>query len=179
VSQLFCQLGELEKMFVIDPSGFINESNLNHPSYNTTTNKFRNIDTIRLSNGETVTYSWFDVAHQGHIIVARLIILTRILDMPKTSVLVQDLVKKGMHFLEFLNWIDVGNYSNNCATHLHFMIDIVGRNCIHKNDQDLAEKYLKFLEMKGLAAADHNLNRMQRIWNDEFVSDDEKDVLTW
>lgn len=179
VNQILYKLTECEEMFVIDKSGIITESNLNHPSHNSLVKNFKNIETVGSSGGNPITYSWFDVSHQGHIIAARLITLTKLMEIPNTSPLVQDIVKKGLAFLDFVNVIDIDTYENKCPTHLHVMIDVLGRCCIYETDQLQTEKYLKLLKKLGLASADHNLQKLQRIWNNDFISDNEEDILTW
>lgn len=171
-------LHDCEQMYVIDKSGFITESNLNHPSHNKLIKNFNNIDTILKTNGESVTMSWFDISHQSHVIVARLILLTKILEISKYSVLIQDLVRKSLSFLNFLNFIDVKQYKNKCAAHLHLLIDIVGRNCIYDEDKRLTETFLNLLNSFGLASSMFNLTKLKKIWNNEEL-DQEEDVLTW
>jgi hypothetical protein len=171
------QLDNLEEMDIIDKSGLIPTSNPNHPS-NNKLEGFDAIDTIKLPSGEEITLSWFDISHQTHIITARIVFLVRVLEFGRSSIFIQELVKKGLRFVKFFD--QVPDYRNVCMTHLHMMMSSLGKFCLDEDDQRLVEKYLKALYSMGLASAGHNLARLQRIWRNEIKSDEEEeDVLTW
>ncbi|CDR41978.1 CYFA0S08e02212g1_1 [Cyberlindnera fabianii] len=171
------QLDNLEQMSIIDKSGYIPPSNPNHPSHGRV-DGFKSIDLLRLRDGREIVVSWFDISHQTHIVTARVVFLTRVLEMPRTTVFIQELVSKASGYISFLN--DIENYRNPCMTHLHMMAAVVGKCCIREYDQKLVEKFLTICCSMGLASAGHNLKKLQRIWRNEVQSDEEEDdVLTW
>ncbi|ODV71808.1 Zn(II)2Cys6 transcription factor CYBJADRAFT_164107 [Cyberlindnera jadinii NRRL Y-1542] len=170
------QLDNLEEMFIIDKSGIIPPSNPNHPSHNRVKG-FDAIDTVRFPSGDEITLSWFDIAHQTHIIAARVVFLNRVLLFEKNSIFIQELVKKALRYLEFLRIQP--NYRNCCMTHLHMLISVIGGLCLDEKDRQLVEIFLKACYNLGLASAGHNLERIQRIWRNEVQSGEEDDVLTW
>lgn len=185
IETLMVQLHSLQQKEIIDKSGIIPSTNPNHPSQTNffQQNNFDSIETIKLPiQNKTQTLSWYDISHQAHIIAAKLIIMTKILEFHKSTSIIQDLVRKALNFIRFLNEID--HYNNKCITHLHFVMVIVGPNCITIQDQSLVRKFLELCRSMGLESAAHNLKKFEKIWlnGDEHNDDDdgeEEDILTW
>lgn len=181
IDQITIKLHELENKSIIDKSGIISNMNPNHPknSLNLLKN-FNNIETIKFLNNEEVTYSWFDISHQSHLIGCKLVFLTKVLEYPKTSIIIQNLVSKGLKFIEFLSKISIielKNYLNFSFCHLHFPISVIGELCLKKEQQELVELYLNKIFTMGLDSANYNLMRLKKIWNNEKI--EVEDILTW
>lgn len=180
IEAISVQLSILQQKEIIDKSGIIPISNPNHPSQTSFFQSFDSIETINFNNN-SVTFSWYDISHQSHVLAAKIVFMTKIMEYSKKTTLVQDLVGKALHFVRFLN--DVENYTNKCITHLHFVVVLVGPNCIEADDQNLVRKFLKMCINMGLESATHNLKKFEKIWaNAEDCStfeDDEEDILTW
>lgn len=180
VEAISVQLAMLQEKEIIDKTGIIPPTNPNHPSQTSLFKNFESIETVKLKTGESVTFSWYDISHQSHIIAAKLVLLTKILEMRKTSILIQDLVSKALHFIRFLNNVD--HYTNRCITHLNFVMVLIGPHCVKIEDQALVRKFLQMCRSMGLESAGHNLKKIETVWSkgDEYFSeDDEEDILTW
>ncbi|CCH41326.1 Lysine biosynthesis regulatory protein [Wickerhamomyces ciferrii] len=180
IETLMIELNNLQNREIIHKSGIIPHSNPNHPSKTSAFQNFQSIQTITINN-EPITYSWYDISHQCHTIAAKLVLMTRIMEQPKTSILVQSLVKQVLKFIEVLNQVE--NFDNVCITHLNFVIVLVGRSSIYPQDQELIRKFLKLGYSMGLESCEHNLGKLEKKWannnDDDTDEEEEEDVLTW
>lgn len=184
IETILVQLSTLQNKQIIHKSGIIPPTNPNHPSQTTFFQQFESIETIRLPNNKSITLSWYDISHQTHTIAAKVVLLTKIMETPKTSIMIQDLVQKALNFIRFLD--HVVDYNNKCVTHLHFVMVLVGPNCIKYEDQVLVKKFLELCRSMGLESAGHNLRKLEKIWsnfnfdgNETDGTENEEDILTW
>lgn len=178
IHRLISMIEDLQEKIIIDKSIYISP---NHPLHNFRPNnpdKSSSIDTRTLKTGQTITLSLFDISHQTHTIGAKLVLLTSIMELPKTSILVQETVKQGLSYIRFLEELD--GFDNICISHLHFPMSQIGKHCIESRDQALVEKFMKIAHGMGLYSANHNLDKLKKIWkNEDIDEDDEQDFLTW
>lgn len=178
INELMNLIEDLEKKIIIDKNIYIPK---NHPLHNFKPNnpdKSTSIDTRILKNGETITLSLFDITHQTHTLGAKVVLLTSIMELPKTSTIVQQVVQQALSYIRFLEQLD--GFDNICISHLHFPMSQIGKLCIEPRDQALVEKFMKIVHGMGLYSANYNLNKLKKIWkNEEINEDDEQDFLTW
>ncbi|KAH3672127.1 hypothetical protein WICMUC_004442 [Wickerhamomyces mucosus] len=173
ISEIMSELTILGKKSIIDKSGIIPITNPNHPINNLIDNSL-NQSISKVSDDLVLSLS--DISNQSHILAGQIIMLNQILQIPKESTVIQELVSKCLNFLTFLKPIDF-DYNNLCITHLHMAIVILGKCCILDDDKNLVRRFLKKLGEMGLDSAFYNLKKLESTW--KGINEVEEDILTW
>lgn len=167
---------QLEYEF-IDKSGIIPISNQSHPTNSKIVDNA--IDLVTMKNGQTLAISWYDISHQTQVLSFLLIVLLKLLGIPKESIAVQQVVKRIMSLFTFL---DSENPPVNFRTcYCNFAVLIAGLNAIDEETKDLVRKYYEVNGSRFRRLTEHNLNRLEKVWNGKegkFNLEDQ-DVLTW
>lgn len=168
---------QLEYEF-IDKSGVIPPENQSHPDNSHIDDNA--IDLVVLRSGERVAISWYDISHQTQVLSVLLIVLLKLLGIPKESITIQQVVKKIMSFFKFLDSDEAPRNSRTCYS--NFAVFIAGFNAMDESTRDLVRAYYKLNGGRFRKLTEHNLNRLRKVWygtdggNYRLV---DEDVLTW
>lgn len=167
---------QLEYEF-IDKSGIIPITNQFHPNNSKTIDNA--IDLVTLKNGETIAISWYDISHQSQVLSFLLIILLKLLGIPKESTVVQQIVEKIVSFFLFVDSSNPPRNSRSC--YCNFAILIAGLNAINENTRQIIKKYYSLNGSRFLKLTEHNLKRLQEVWYGENgkCKAEDLDILTW
>ena len=163
----------------INKSGIIPPTHQSHPKNSGIHDNA--IDLVTLRNGEEIAISWYDISHQTQVLSFLLIVLLKLLGIPKESLSIQDVVKRIMSFFKFL---DSDNPPKNLRTcYSNFAVLIAGMNAMDEETRDIVRSYYKLNGSFFRRLTEHNLNRLERVWygkeseaNYELA---DQDVLTW
>ncbi|SJM81809.1 probable Lysine biosynthesis regulatory protein LYS14 [Zygosaccharomyces bailii] len=161
----------------IDRSGIIPPDSRSHPDNSHIDDNA--IDIVTLRSGERIAISWYDISHQTQVLSILLIVLLKLLGMPKESIAVQQVVKKVMSFFKFLDSDEAPRNSRTCYS--NFAVLIAGLNAMDEDTRNVVRAYYKLNGGKFRRLTEHNLNRLEKVWNgkdgDYRLADE--DVLTW
>lgn len=171
---------QLEYVF-IDKSGVIPLSNPNHPKNSGIVDNA--IDMVKLkTNDEVIAISWYDISHQTQVLSFLLIVLLKLLGIPKESIMIQQVVEKITGFFQFL---DSDSPPKNLRTcYCNFAILIAGLNAQDEKTRNIVKKYYKVNGDRFQRLTEHNLNRLEKVWygvkdSGEKYKLENQDVLTW
>ena len=161
----------------INKTGIIPSDNQSHPK---TSNIHDNaIDMVTLKNGEEIAISWYDISHQTQVLSFLLIVLLKLLGIPKESITIQQVVKRIMSFFKFLNSDSPPHNSRTC--YCNFAVLIAGLNAMDEETRAIVKRYYKINGGKFQRLTEHNLNRLEKVWygKDQSYRLEEQDVLSW
>ncbi|KAL6950102.1 hypothetical protein ACO0QE_000774 [Hanseniaspora vineae] len=171
---------QLEYVF-IDKSGVIPLTNPSHPNNSGILDNA--IDMVKLrTNNEVIAISWYDISHQTQVLSFLLIVLLKLLGIPKESIMIQQVVEKITGFFQFL---DSDSPPKNLRTcYCNFAILIAGLNAQDEKTRNIVRKYYKVNGDRFQRLTEHNLNRLEKVWygvkdSDEKYKLEDQDVLTW
>lgn len=167
---------QLEYEF-IDKTGIIPPVSQSHPDNSNINDNA--IDLVTLRSGEKIAISWYDISHQTQVLSFLLIILLKLLGIPKESITIQQVVKKIMSFFKFLDSEMPPRNSRTCYS--NFAVLIAGLNAMDEETRDIVRNYYKLNGSRFQRLTEHNLNRLEKVWygkdgNYKLV---DQDVLTW
>ncbi|CDO95531.1 unnamed protein product [Kluyveromyces dobzhanskii CBS 2104] len=167
---------QLEYQF-IDKSGVIPADNQSHPSNSKVFDHA--IDLVTLKNGETIAISWYDISHQTQVLSFLLIVLLKLLGVPKESIAVQQVVKRVMALFRFLDSEQPPVNLRTCYS--NFAVLIAGLNAIDEETKFLVRKYYEVNGSRFRRLTEHNLNRLEKVWsgNEGKFNLQDQDVFTW
>ncbi|AQZ09494.1 LYS14 (YDR034C) [Zygosaccharomyces parabailii] len=161
----------------IDRSGIIPPDSRSHPDNSHIDDNA--IDIVTLRSGERIAISWYDISHQTQVLSILLIVLLKLLGIPKESIAIQQVVKKVMSFFKFLDSDEAPRNSRTCYS--NFAVLIAGLNAMDEETRNVVRAYYKLNGGKFRRLTEHNLNRLEKVWNgkdgDYRLADE--DVLTW
>lgn len=169
---------QLEYEF-INKTGIIPENHQSHPKNSGIHDNA--IDQVTLRNGEEIAISWYDISHQTQVLSFLLIVLLKLLGIPKESLSIQNVVKRIMSYFKFL---DSDNPPMNPRTcYSNFSVLIAGLNAMDEETRDVVRSYYKLNGSRFSRLTEHNLNRLERVWygksSDPNYELADQDVLTW
>lgn len=167
---------QLEYEF-IDKSGIIPAESQSHPDKNNIDDNA--IDIVLLRSGERIAISWYDISHQTQVLSFLLIVLLKLLGIPKESITIQQVVQKIMEFFKFL---DSDNPpQNNRTCYSNFAVLIAGLNAMDEDTRNIVRTYYKVNGGRFQRLTEHNLNRLESVWygKDGKYKLADQDVLTW
>ncbi|CCK71539.1 Lys14p KNAG_0H01260 [Huiozyma naganishii CBS 8797] len=167
---------QLEYQF-IDKSGIIPVGSSSHPEKSFI--KDNAIDTVTLRNGEKIAISWYDISHQTQVLSFLLIVLLKLLGIPKESISVQQVVQKIMSFFKYLDSDDPPQNSRTCYS--NFAVLMAGLNAMDEDTRNIVKRYYKVNGANFRRLTEHNLTRLEKVWygtDDDYKLADQ-DVLTW
>ncbi|CCD22730.1 Lys14p NDAI_0A05750 [Naumovozyma dairenensis CBS 421] len=167
---------QLEYEF-IDKSGIIPPHSQSHPDNSHIEDYAINLVTLR--NGKTIAISWYDISHQTQVLSFLLIVLLKLLGIPKESPIVQQVVKRLLSFFSFLDSEAPPHNSRTC--YCNFAVLIAGLNAIDEETRDVVRKYYDLNGKKFQRLTEHNLNRLEKVWysKEGTYKMVDQDVLTW
>lgn len=167
---------QLEYQF-IDKSGVIPADNQSHPSNSKILDHA--IDLVTLKNGDVIAISWYDISHQTQVLSFLLIVLLKLLGIPKESIAVQQVVKRIMSLFRFLDSDQPPVNLRTCYS--NFAVLIAGLNAIEEETKYLVRKYYEVNGSRFRRLTEHNLNRLEKVWsgNAGKFNLEDQDVLTW
>lgn len=137
------------------------------------------IDIVTLRNNERIAISWYDISHQTQVLSFLLIVLLKLLGIPKESITIQQVVRKIMSFFKFLDSEDPPKNMRTCYS--NFAVLIAGLNAMDEETRNLVRRYYEINGSKFRRLTEHNINRLEKVWygtEDEYKLADQ-DVLTW
>ncbi|KAK5959078.1 Lys14p PWA37_003758 [Arxiozyma heterogenica] len=167
---------QLEYEF-ISKTGIISKESQSHPDNSHISDNA--IDIVTLKNGERVAISWYDISHQTQTLSFLLIVLLKLLGIPRESITIQQVVKRIMSFFFF---VDSENPPQNARTcYSNFAVLLAGLNAMDEDTRDLVRKYFKLNRGTSRRLTEHNLNRLEKVWSgtEEDYKLADQDVLTW
>lgn len=167
---------QLEYEF-IDKTGVIPIKNQSHPENSKIIDNA--IDLVTLKSGETIAISWYDISHQTQVLSFLLIVLLKLLGIPRESIAVQQVVKRIMSLFKFLDSEKPPTNLRTC--YCNFAVLYAGLNAIDSETQDLVRKYYEVNGFRFRRLTEHNLNRLEKVWKgtEGKFSLEDQDVLTW
>lgn len=167
---------QLEYEF-ISKTGIISIESQSHPDNSHIEDNA--IDIVILRNNERIAISWYDISHQTQVLSFLLIVLLKLLGIPKESITIQQVVQKIMSFFKFL---DSENPPQNLRTcYSNFAVLIAGLNAMDEDTRNLVRRYYEINGTKFRRLTEHNINRLEKVWygtEDDYKLADQ-DVLTW
>lgn len=167
---------QLEYEF-IDKSGIIPPESQSHPDNSNISDNA--IDLVTLRSGGEIAISWYDISHQTQVLSFLLIVLLKLLGIPKESITIQQVVKKIMSFFKFLDSEAPPRNSRTCYS--NFAVLIAGLNAMDEETRDIVRSYYKLNGSRFQRLTEHNLNRLEKVWygKDGNYRLADQDVLTW
>lgn len=168
---------QLEYEF-IDKSGIIPRDSQSYPLNSQIEDNA--IDLVTLRDGKIIAISWYDISHQTQVLSFLLIVLLKLLGIPKESITIQQVVKKIMSFFSFLNSDNPPKNSRTCYS--NFAVLIAGLNAMDEDTRNIVRDYYKLNGGTSRRLTEHNLNRLERVWSGETDGEnklEDEDVLTW
>ncbi|EJS44310.1 lys14p [Saccharomyces arboricola H-6] len=167
---------QLEYEF-IDKTGIIPSDNQSHPKISNIHDNA--IDMVTLKDGTEVAISWYDISHQTQVLSFLLIVLLKLLGIPKESVTIQQVVKRIMSFFKFLDSDSPPQNSRTC--YCNFSVLIAGLNAMDEETRAIVNRYYEINGRKFQRLTEHNLNRLKKVWygKNQSYRLEEQDVLTW
>ncbi|KAH3900688.1 related to Lysine biosynthesis regulatory protein LYS14 [Saccharomycodes ludwigii] len=169
---------QLEYEF-IDKSGIIPDDNPSHPKNSGIQDNA--IDLVKLKSGEEIAISWYDISHQTQVLSFLLIVLLKLLGIPKESIIIQEVVRKITGFFKFLDSDAPPQNSRTCYS--NFAILVAGLNAVDEKTRDIIKQYYELNGKKFQRLTKHNLNRLEKVWYGKNESSkynlEDQDVLTW
>lgn len=130
------------------------------------------IDLVTLRSGEEIAISWYDISHQTQVLSFLLIVLLKLLGIPKESIIIQEVVRKIMSYFKFL---DSDNPPKNLRTcYSNFAVLIAGLNAIDEETRNMVRMYYKLNGDRFRRLTEHNLNRLEKVWYGIQDEDDEE-----
>ncbi|KAL3233781.1 Lysine biosynthesis regulatory protein LYS14 [Nakaseomyces bracarensis] len=169
---------QLEYEF-IDKTGVIPPNHQSHPKNSGIHDNA--IDLVTLRNGEEIAISWYDISHQTQVLSFLLIVLLKLLGIPKESLSIQNVVKRIMSYFKFLDSENPPMNPRTCYS--NFSVLIAGLNAMDEETRDIVRSYYKLNGSRFSRLTEHNLNRLERVWygkeSDPNYELADQDVLTW
>lgn len=167
---------QLEYAF-IDKTGVIPLTSQSHPNNSKIVDNA--IDLVTLKNDEQIAISWYDISHQTQVLSFLLIVLLKLLGIPKESIIIQQVVKKITSLFGFLDSDNPPKNSRTC--YCNFAILLAGLNAIDEETREVIRKYYKLNGGRFQRLTEHNLNRLEKVWygNEGRYKLEDQDVLTW
>ncbi|AGO10356.1 AaceriABL099Wp [[Ashbya] aceris (nom. inval.)] len=163
----------------IDNSGIIPMTNCSHPENSHIVDNA--IDTVVLNDGKTIAISWYDISHQTQVLSFLLIVLLKLLGIPKRSIVIQDVVRRITGFFSFLDSPNPPKNLRSC--YCNFAILIAGLNSIEQETQDIIRKYYRAFGGQSQTLMKYNLERLEQVWRLQDTEDassiEDKDIITW
>lgn len=161
----------------IDKSGIIPPDSQSHP--NNSNIEDNAIDLVTLRSGETIAISWYDISHQTQVLSFLLLVLLKLLGIPKESITIQQVVKKILGFFKFLDSDSPPANSRTCYS--NFAVLIAGLNAMDEETRNIVRNYYKLNGGRFQRLTEHNLNRLEKVWygKDSKYRMSDQDVLTW
>ena len=177
IQKILVEIDRQSEYIFIDKSGVIPPTSQSHPK---NSKIFDNaIDLVKLRSGEEVAISWYDISHQTQVLSFLLIVLLKLLGIPKESIAIQQVVQKITSFFGFLDSDDPPQNLRTC--YCNFAILIAGLNAIDEKTREVIKRYYKLNGGRFQRLTEHNLNRLEKVWygNEKRYKLEEQDVLTW
>ena len=166
---------QLEYEF-IDKSGVIPIDSQSHPKNSQI--KDNAIDLVILRNGEEIAISWYDISHQTQVLSFLLIVLLKLMKIPKTLPVIQEVVKRIMSFFRFLDSENPAQNSRTCYS--NFAVLLAGLHAVDDDIKYVIRRYYKVNGNKFSRLSEHNLNRLEEVWaGNDSAKLTEQDILTW
>ncbi|EDO17589.1 hypothetical protein Kpol_1061p11 [Vanderwaltozyma polyspora DSM 70294] len=158
----------------INKSGIIPLDNQSHPSKSQI--KDNAIDLVKLRNGEEIAISWYDISHQTQVLSYLMIVLLKLLNIRKTSPIIQEVVKRITSFFKFLDSDEPPKNRRTCYS--NFAILIAGLNANDEETKDVIRNYYHLNSSTFSRLSEHNLHRLEEVWAGNSNAA-EQDILTW
>ncbi|CUS21578.1 LAQU0S03e05798g1_1 [Lachancea quebecensis] len=177
IQKILVEIDRQSEYVFIDKSGVIPITSPSHPKNSKILDNA--IDLVKLHNGEEIAISWYDISHQTQVLSFLLIVLLKLLGIPKESIAIQQVVQKITSFFGFL---DSENPPQNLRTcYCNFAILIAGLNAIDENTRKVIKSYYKLNGGRFQRLTEHNLNRLEKVWygSEKTYKLEDQDVLTW
>lgn len=167
---------QLEYEF-ISKTGIISRESQSHPDNSHIDDNA--IDIVTLKNGERVAISWYDISHQTQTLSFLLIVLLKLLGIPRESITIQQVVKRIMSFFFFVDSETPPQNARTCYS--NFAVLLAGLNAMDEDTRDLVRKYFRLNRGTSRRLTEHNLNRLEKVWSgtEEDYKLADQDVLTW
>ncbi|CAL9735315.1 lysine biosynthesis regulatory protein Lys14p [Monosporozyma servazzii] len=161
----------------ISKTGIIPKESQSHPDNSHIDDNA--IDIVILRNGERIALSWYDISHQTQALSFLLIVLLKLLGIPRESITIQQVVKRIMSFFSFLDSDDPPRNARTCYS--NFAVLLAGLNSMDERTRDLVRKYFKLNRDISRRLTEHNLVRLEKVWSgaNEDCEPDDQDILTW
>lgn len=177
IQKILVQIDQQLDYQFIDKSGIIPPDSQSHP--NNSNIEDNAIDLVTLRTGETIAISWYDISHQTQVLSFLLIVLLKLLGIPKESITIQQVVKKILGFFKFLDSDSPPANSRTCYS--NFAVLIAGLNAMDEETRNIVRNYYKLNGGKFQRLTEHNLNRLEKVWygKDSKYRMSDQDVLTW
>ncbi|SCU83980.1 LAMI_0C05644g1_1 [Lachancea mirantina] len=177
IQKILVELDKQLEYSFIDNSGTIPITSQSHPKNSKIIDNA--IDVVKMKNGDEIAISWYDISHQTQVLSFLLIVLLKLLGIPKESIAIQQIVKKITSFFGFLDSDDPPQNLRTCYS--NFAILIAGLNAIDEGTRDVIKKYYKLNGSRFQRLTEHNLNRLEKVWygNKQEYKLEDQDVLTW
>ncbi|SCV03829.1 LAME_0H13564g1_1 [Lachancea meyersii CBS 8951] len=177
IQKILVEIDRQSDYVFIDKTGVIPPDNQSHPENSKIIDNA--IDLVTLRNGEKIAISWYDISHQTQVLSFLLIVLLKLLGVPKESIAIQQVVQKITSFFGFL---DSDNPPRNLRTcYCNFAILLAGLHAIDEETRDVIRKYYKLNGGRFQRLTEHNLNRLEKVWygTEKGYKLEDQDVLTW
>lgn len=161
----------------ISKTGIIPKESQSHPDNSHIDDNA--IDIVILRNGERIAISWYDISHQTQALSFLLIVLLKLLGIPRESITIQQVVRRIMSFFLFL---DSENPPRNARTcYSNFAVLLAGLNSMDEGTRDLVRKYFRLNRDISRRLTEHNLVRLEKVWSGSAndYDPDDQDILTW
>ncbi|CCE65678.1 hypothetical protein TPHA_0M01040 [Tetrapisispora phaffii CBS 4417] len=160
----------------ISKTGVIAADSPSHP--NNSEIKDNAIDTVVLANGHVIAVSWYDISHQTQVLSFLLIVLLKILKIPKESSSVQEICRKIMSFFKFLESDEPPTNRRTCYS--NFAVLLAGLNTFDENTRTLIRKYYNLNINSGFSRlSEHSMNRLEKVWAGNDQHNSNHDIVTW
>ncbi|SCU80375.1 LADA_0B06964g1_1 [Lachancea dasiensis] len=177
IQKILVEIDRQSDYVFIDKTGVIPITNQSHPKNSQIVDNA--IDLVKLRSGEEIAISWYDISHQTQVLSFLLIVLLKLLGIPKQSIAIQQVVQKITSFFGFLDTDDPPHNLRTC--YCNFAILIAGLNAIDEGTRSVIKKYYKVNGGRFQRLTEHNLNRLEKVWygNEKAYKLEDQDVLTW
>ncbi|SCU78559.1 LANO_0A03312g1_1 [Lachancea nothofagi CBS 11611] len=177
IQKILVEIDRQSDYVFIDKTGIIPQFNQSHPNVSKIADNA--IDMVKLRSGEEIAISWYDISHQTQVLSFLLIVLLKLLGIPKESIAIQQVVHRITSFFGFL---DSENPPRNLRTcYCNFAILVAGLNAIDEGTRNVIRSYYKLNGDRFQRLTEHNLNRLEKVWygNEKGYKLEDQDVLTW
>ncbi|SCU91689.1 LAFA_0F05226g1_1 [Lachancea sp. 'fantastica'] len=177
IQKILVEIDRQSDYIFIDKTGIIPSSNQSHPNNSKILDNA--IDLVTLRNGEQIAISWYDISHQTQVLSFLLIVLLKLLGIPKESIAIQQVVQKITSFFGFL---ESENPPRNLRTcYCNFAILLAGLNAIDEETRNVIRRYYKINGGRFQRLTEHNLQRLEKVWygTKKGYKLEDQDVLTW
>ncbi|CEP61189.1 Lys14p LALA0_S02e08724g [Lachancea lanzarotensis] len=177
IQKILVEIDRQSDYVFIDKTGIIPRSNQSHPHNSKIMDNA--IDIVTLRSGEQIAISWYDISHQTQVLSFLLIVLLKLLGVPKESIAIQQVVQKITSFFGFLDSESPPRNLRTC--YCNFAILVAGLNAIDEKTRNVIRTYYKINGSRFQRLTEHNLLRLEKVWygTEKGYKLEDQDVLTW